>query len=89
MRRKSARSPRRGLTLLELLVVIGIFAVLLGMLLPAVQRVRATALRVRSANQLRQIGLALHNFASTNNGAFQPWALAKPSFDIRTMVAHS
>ncbi|MHC5542914.1 DUF1559 family PulG-like putative transporter, partial [Singulisphaera rosea] len=63
----SRRQPSRGFTLIELLVVIAIIAVLIALLLPAVQAAREAARRAQCVNNLKQIGLALHNYISSTN----------------------
>jgi prepilin-type processing-associated H-X9-DG protein/prepilin-type N-terminal cleavage/methylation domain-containing protein len=74
---------RMGFTLIELLVVIAIIAMLIALLLPAVQMARASSRKIACANNMRQIGLAIQHYASVNNGRFPNSSCA-----VEDSVAH-
>jgi prepilin-type N-terminal cleavage/methylation domain-containing protein/prepilin-type processing-associated H-X9-DG protein len=85
MRPSRVPSPRRGFTLIELLVVIAIIAVLIALLLPAVQAAREAARRAQCVNNLKQIGIALHNYHSSYD-TFPPAAVWARKSDGTTII---
>ena len=83
MARQAGLLRKRGFTLIELLVVIAIIAVLIALLLPAVQQAREAARRTQCKNNLKQIGLALHNYHDVYQGFPAGWSLDTRNFGLQ------
>ncbi|WP_437229986.1 DUF1559 domain-containing protein [Planctomicrobium sp. SH661] len=82
---QNVSKSRRGMTLIELMVVLGVISIMSSMLLPAVQQAREAARRIQCRNHLKQLGLALHNYHDTH-AAFPPGSLLGNIHNINEML---